>query len=106
MQLGEMEAVVLVWRETSRDSPAAAFSCSHVEKHTNRLKPKASVGVECEHLNLFAEPKRAQRENRYRISSNLDSLAQNNASVLFLGCDSRLYLEVWKTHLYHVFSHK
>lgn len=32
----------------SRESPAAAFCCSHMQKHTNHLKFKASVCVECE----------------------------------------------------------
>lgn len=46
----------------SCESPAAAFCCSHMQKHTNHLKFKASVcvwNVKTIHLNLFTEPKRA-----------------------------------------------
>lgn len=52
------------------------------------------------HLNLLAEPKKVNWENSYAINYDCKSLAQNHASVLFVGCKSRLFLgekmEVWK----------
>lgn len=41
----------------SRESPAAAFCCSHVQKHTNCLKFTASAFVKCENDSIQSVPR-------------------------------------------------